>query len=395
MRVEAVRLVAARELRVRARSRAFQVSTGISIAMVALLLVIPTLRGDEPAFYDVVTVGVAPEIAELGVQEAANAVGAGAGATGVADVASAERAVASGEADAAIIDGAVVVRRTPGRGETSRTALFAQALSRSVADQLALAGLGVDPAVATAALRRPPLVVRGLEAPRTDERERVTALAGIVLLFFQLVQYSNWVITGVVEEKASRIVEVLLCTMKPVELLTGKVLGIGVLALGHSLALLSTALGVSLATGSDVLSRAAWTSVLASAGWFVLGYAFSCTLNAAAGSLVSRQEDAQSVIAPIMVPMMVGYITATTVLASGEVSTLARVLAYVPMTAPFCMPALIAAGAVGPTGVAVAVVLMVVAIVAGARLASGVYTRSILRTGKRVPWREALRTAPG
>jgi ABC-2 type transport system permease protein len=130
----------------------------------------------------------------------------------------------------------------------------------------------------------------------------------------------------------------------------------------------------------------AWTAV-----WFLLGFSLYATLYAAAGSLVSRVEDAQSASGPLMLPIFLGYSTAVGVIGGSDPSLLLRVLAFFPLTAPFDMPVLIALGEVPAWQVAISVALMLGAIVGMAFLGGVVYSRSILRAGKRLRWREALR----
>lgn len=85
-------------------------------------------------------------------------------------------------------------------------------------------------------------------------------------------RYGYWLLIGVVEEKATRVVEVLLATIKPAELLIGKAVDIGILALTQATLLVVTALGVGAAVGSDLLKGSAPGAVLMARLWFLLGY---------------------------------------------------------------------------------------------------------------------------
>jgi ABC-2 type transport system permease protein len=117
-------------------------------------------------------------------------------------------------------------------------------------------------------------------------------------------------------------------------------------------------------------------------------------VNAAAGSLVSRQEEASSMAFPIQMPLLVGYLITIGALSNGDDSKLLAVLSFLPPTAPVTMPIRIAIGAAKPWQVALSVALLVAGIVFTARVASRIYARSILRTGKRLKFRQALRAAP-
>ena len=122
----------------------------------------------------------------------------------------------------------------------------------------------------------------------------------------------------------------------------------------------------------------------------VLGYSFYCWVYAAGGSLADRQDQVQSLAFPLQLPILLGYITSLTALGSGGASTLVKVLAYLPPTAPFAMPVLQGLGAVTWWEYLVSVALMLVAIVLVSRAAAAIYNRAILRTGGRVRLREVL-----
>lgn len=211
---------------------------------------------------------------------------------------------------------------------------------------------------------------------------------GLILLFVLLSQYGTWILLGVVEEKSSRVVEVLLATLRPRQLLAGKVLGIGLVALLQATLILAVALGVGAAVGSDVLHGGNPTDVLATLAWLVLGYVFYCWVYAAAGSLATRQEHIQTLAFPLQLPLLLGYITSLTAITSGSASTFVHVLAYLPPTAPFAMPVLVALGQVTWWQFAISVVLSVAATAGVSRLAATVYVRAILRTGQRVRLRD-------
>ena len=125
------------------------------------------------------------------------------------------------------------------------------------------------------------------------------AFFAVLLLYGQLIGMGYFVAMGVVEEKSSRVVELLLSTLRPRHLLAGKILGLGLLGLGQLLLLavlgLAVAgLGGALDVNGDVMVAAALALV-----WFVVGYAFYAAAFACAASLVSRQEDLQSVLTPL------------------------------------------------------------------------------------------------
>jgi ABC-2 type transport system permease protein len=126
--------------------------------------------------------------------------------------------------------------------------------------------------------------------------------------------------------------------------------------------------------------------------WFLLGFGLYATAFAMGGSLVSRQEDAASVVTPISIPFIGSYV-ASFAIAGAPDSTFAIVLSLIPVTAPMIMPVRIAAGDPSAFQVALSVALTVVAIYVLVVIAGRVYARNVLRTRGRVSWKSALLAA--
>jgi ABC-2 type transport system permease protein len=185
------------------------------------------------------------------------------------------------------------------------------------------------------------------------------------------------------------VVEVLLSTVTARKLMFGKIIGIGVLALLHAAVLVAVAITSAAIAGVDVPDGFSATDVIVGAAWFVLGYALYCSAFAAAGSLCSRAEDAQGAALPIMLPLLTGYIIAFS--AAGGASPLLWVLAFFPPTAVQCMPVLYATGEAPVWAMLLSMVITAAAACGVAVLAAAIYSRSILKSGKRVSWRSALR----
>ena len=134
----------------------------------------------------------------------------------------------------------------------------------------------------------------------------VIAQFGMVFLFITIFTYGYWIANGVVEEKSSRVIEVILSTIRPWRLMVGKISGIGFLALCQILLVLGVGLLAVSVSGLD-LPPVAFGIFAAVLLWFVLGFAFYSCLFAVAGSLVSKQQDLQYTQLPIMVLIFIGY----------------------------------------------------------------------------------------
>ena len=113
-------------------------------------------------------------------------------------------------------------------------------------------------------------------------------------MFIGIFSYGTWVLTGVVEEKQSRVVEVVLSTVRPRDLLMGKVLGIGLLALAQLVVLVAVGIGLSQLLGRLVLPATTPGAVVQLLIWFILGFAFYSTAMGFLGSLASRMEEASN-----------------------------------------------------------------------------------------------------
>jgi ABC-2 type transport system permease protein len=388
-------LVAARELRERARSRAFRTGTVLLLAGVAAALVVPALLGGKQSTQRVGVVGPL----SAGVRAAVTADGAAAG-TAVSLVAEPGAAAASadlraGRISVAIVDGReVLTDKALTVSDTSPAAQLARAAARSAGTGAALQAAGLTPAQAAVVAGARPAAMSSLQPAGPGAGARNTSLVGLLLLFFMLTQYNAWTLTGVLEEKSSRVVEVLLAAVSPARLLAGKVLGIGLAAFVQAGVTVGVAVGLARAAHSDVLTGLAPLTVAATVSWLILGYAFYSWVYAAAGSTADRQEQAQSLLLPLGLPVIFGYVVSLAAATSGNPSLLVHVLAYLPPTAPLAMPVLVSLGAVTWWQFTLSAVASIACTVAVARVAIGVYRASILRTGRRAALRELFSRRP-
>jgi ABC-2 type transport system permease protein len=106
--------------------------------------------------------------------------------------------------------------------------------------------------------------------------------------------------------------------------------------------------------------------------------------------MAERQDQVQSLLLPLSLPLIIGYVVSLTAASAGTPSLLLKVFAYIPLTAPFAMTTLVGFGVVAWWQFAAAAVLSVISTFGVARLATGIYRRAILRTGSRVRLREFM-----
>jgi len=336
-------------------------------------------------------VGVISAPIRAAASSAGTSLGTDVQVVGEPSVASARADLRSGRIGVAVVDERqVLVNKAIESTDTSSTAQLARAVSRTIGADAAVSTAGLSPAQAAALAGARPLPVNSLQAGGLTVAARTAAIVALILLFVMLTQYNTWTLVGVMEEKATRVIEVMLAAVGPAKLLSGKVLGIGLVVFAQAAVVFGFAFALAHAVGSDLVHGAS-PAVLASALiWLVLGYAFYCWVYAAAGSMTERQAQVQTLAFPLALPVIFAYFMATATLASGNPSTLFEVLAYLPPTAPFAVTVLTALGAITWWQFAISAALSVACTVGVARLAMAVYRRAILRTGARVRLRDLV-----
>ncbi len=197
-----------------------------------------------------------------------------------------------------------------------------------------------------------------------------------MILYIALITYGLAVASSVIEEKATRVVELLLVTVRPNTLLAGKVLGVGALGLAQLLAVGVAAVAAQALISASALPDATAEAFALTLLWFLLGYGLYAGAYALTGSLVSSQEDVQSASGPITAVLVGSYFVAITA-AQDPDGTLASVCAFVPPVAPMVVPTRVVLGHMGPLELAIA------------------YERAILRTGAPAKLRSVLRQPAG
>jgi ABC-2 type transport system permease protein len=394
-----VELIARREVHERVATRVFKIGTLIVLLGVAAAVVIPVLRRSGTEVAPVLRVGIVGRSTLLARQTLV-AVGKSRDIPvllrDVDSFDSAKAALRAGRIDVALVDDRYFeVAQRFSASDSSTLATYTESAAHFLGVEAALRSEGVPESHVGAITRTVSgakgLRIAGLKPAHHTSANLITALYVLILTYVLLTQYGTWVLMGVVEEKANRVVEVLLSAVSPLRLLVGKVLGIGLVALAQAAAIVAVALALGAAVGSSLVKGTAPEPVVVGLVWLVLGYAFYCWLFAAIGSLVERQEQVQSVAFPVQLPLLFGYLISFTALGASSPSALSIVLAYLPPTAPFVMPVLFALGQVAWWQVVASGLITAAATIGMARLAAVIYRRAILRTGRSVKLKEVLR----
>ena len=388
-------LVARREVLARGRNKGFIFSTLFTLVLLVVAIVLPTVIGGGPTTHRVGLLGEG----NAAIVESATAL-ANAGATEderttievteFSDRAAAEEAVTEGGVGAVLVDGSeLIVDRTGGFGSSSLTELLQQAAGAQQVTDL----VGEDGAERVReALSGDALAVSSLSGQDAAQTEGRTWLAygGVFLTYILILQYGTWTLSSVTEEKANRVIEILLSTARPWQLFAGKVLGVAILGLGQFVLTLAAALVAIRVSGAFELPALPAAFAGALTLWVLVGFALYLVLFGAAGALASKMEDAQSAVSPISVVIMIGFFASFVALAdpSGVVATIGT---FVPLSAPFIVPIRTALNAIPLWQQGLALVLSLVAIGAVTMLSGRVYRGGALQFAGRVGWRQALR----
>jgi ABC-2 type transport system permease protein len=390
-----VGLIARREFVERGRSRVF---IGVLIGSMLLILAgmfAVSLVG-RPAPSASVTVagqgppGLADEVQRVAADLAVDVV-----LVDSASVEAAREAVESGSVDAALVDGDTIL--AVGAPSPSVDAVLRGAATASArvvaAQELGLSETAVDTVVQPVVV-----VVEDLStAGPVDDLEVARGLAAfmsVVILFILVMAFGQFVGSAVVEEKQTRVAELVLAKVSTAAMLIGKVLGVGGLGLVQLVILgLTYAVGLwAFGDGSAALDlfrlglgSLAWMTL-----WFVIGYAMYSFVFATMGATVSRLEDLQSLTYVPSVLLLPAYAVAAASL-SGTASPLLAPMSMVPIWSPLLMPFRIVTGDAAWWEVVVALVGSAAFIAFLVWFGARVYRGAALRTGGRVGLREAYR----
>lgn len=379
------RVIAQRELAVKLTDKVFLGSTAFMLVATVLAIGLSTFFASRVERPEVAVVGADGVALVQAANDLARDLDRNLAprAVEVDDAATAERMVTDDEAAAALLpagDGWEVVGSNDVDGTLQRflgDAVAAAALERNAGE----AGVTLDELRAGAGLE-----VRLLDPDALPEQLRYIAGFAFAFLFYvTALTFGMAIAQSVVEEKQSRVVEILAAAIPVRQLLIGKVVGNALLAIGQVLLLVGVGLiGLAVTGQAEALAP-----VMSAGGWFVvfflLGFAAIACVWAVAGSVATRSEDLQATTTPVTVVVMAALFGG--LFAQGKVLT---VLSFVPLVSSVAMPIRMLEGGVPlwqPVASGVVVLVAAVALVSvGARL----YEGSLLQTQRRTTLKEAF-----
>jgi ABC-2 type transport system permease protein len=386
-----VRLIAGRELRERALRKTYLIGTAATLAVVVAVIVLPAMLaedgpgetrlgivGDAPQDLETLVAASLPEERELTV-------------TGLDDREAAEAALGDDAIDAVLVERRELLFH--GRPDLTLQAALDGVL-RQEAFAAGLRELGLDQHQAATALSPPaPLETVDVTAEAAGDEAFVVAILATLLLIIGVQMSGAQLLNGALEEKSNRVVEILVSTARPWQLLTGKVLATSGLAFAQLALMVTVALITNHLVDAFPLPAATGTVLWVSTVMLVAGFLFYAALFTVAGTMASTVEDAQSAATPLYIAMWGTYGAVSITVLPSPSGLVAQVLTYLPPTAPFVVPARVALGELPMWQLPVAAAVTLAGAVAVLKLAGRLYAATLLAGGK-LTWNAALKVEP-
>ena len=352
--VDSVGLIAGREIRMRVRSKAFLWSTGVLMLAVLASVVLGSIFGAQASTTKVAVVAGASAVVDG--NEALEPIAA-------SDQVEAEQMLRAGEVQA----------------------IVAPAASEPLG--ITVIGLDSTPESVVAALAVQP-TVELLEPAATDPTLAYLVAFGFGLVFFMsAITFGSTIAQSVVEEKQTRVVEILLSTVSARALLTGKVIGNSVMAFAQIVAIAVLAILGLIVTGQRVLLGGLGTSVIWFVVFFAVGFVMLAALFAATAAMVSRAEDIGSVTTPVTMLVMIPYFL---IIFFNDDPTVLAIMSYVPFSAPVGMPMRVFLGDAQWWEPFLSLAILLATAALAVWIGERIYRNSLLKTGPRVRLGEAL-----
>jgi ABC-2 type transport system permease protein len=394
-RARSILLVARRELFERGRSRGFIFSVLFTTTIIIGSFVVPVVIFGDEGPTQVGLVEPAPEQLEAAVETTADLLDQDVAIVTFQDRQAGETALRSDQIAALVIvpadlsdSGELAFKESP---DPTIQGVVSSAIA-GLRVNAALEAEGVDPTTFVEA--QSPPTIRALEPPEEGSDARfLLANIGAVLILVGVFSFGFTVLTGVVEEKQSRVMEVVLSTVLPRDLLMGKVLGIGILGLVQLGVFVIAAFIAASLTREFELPATTPGAIVQLVVWFSLGYTLYSTALGVLGALASRMEEASNASTPITLIAMISYFVAIFAVINDPSGIVAIVASFIPFSAPMVVPMRAALGAITPIEIAISAAITIVAIWVLFVVGGRVYSGAALQTAGRIKLRDAWRSA--
>jgi ABC-2 type transport system permease protein len=378
-------LVAERGLLENVRSRSFQVVTALMLLLSVAAVTVPQLIGGDKTTYTIATTGTAP----AGIVAALNAAGRSGDFTvkyiSRPDANAVRLAVRDGDATSGLAGKTLYTKAREGG---TFPVLVAQAVvALETTRQLSEAGLSQQQVTELQSIQPP----RQVNVGQVDDEGRAGAGFAVgIVLYLALTFAGSAIATTVATEKSTRISEVLLAVLRPSQMIVGTVLAIGTITLGQLL-VLATPLAIAVRVTDKIgLPAVAAGDIGLAVAWFVLGFVLYAFLFAGAAALVDKITEVSSAILPVTMLLVIGYMLAVTIVMGDPSGGWSVAASIFPLTAPMAMPIRWASGLVPLWQLLLAMALTAATAMLLVSVASAIYRRALVITGRRVRLREVI-----
>jgi len=387
---QCTRLVAERALFENLRSRSFKVVTGLLLLLSVAAVTIPQILGNERTTYTLATAGTAPTEIVAALDAAGRSAKFTVKYVSRNDSEAVRKAVRDGDAAVGLAGETLYTSATA--GGTFPVVVAQAVVGLQTSRLLAKAGLSPQQVADLQSVRPPKQVTVG----RVDNEGRAGAgLAVGVILYLALTFAGTAIATTVAMEKCTSISEVLLAILRPSQVLVGTVLAIGTVTLLQLLVLAAPLAVAVRVTDSIGLPPVAAGDIALGVAWFLLGFMLYAFLFAATGALVNKITEVNSAILPVTMILLVGYVLAITVVTADPGSGWSIATSMFPLSAPLAMPIRWTSGTVPIYQLLLAMALTLATAVLMIWVASSIYGRALLITGRRVKLLEVMRGRAG
>lgn len=262
-----------------------------------------------------------------------------------------------------------------------------------------LVNSGVDPDLVI--LSRQPVQYETVSAGEMNASAYVIGIVFTLLMFFAIYYYGYGVAMSVATEKTSRVMETLIVSAKPSRILLGKCFGMGVLGIiQFAMIVLMGGLCLKFIIPSELLTQNSEFSLSVLSAetvavmfvYFVLGYSLFAVMNAVSGALVSKIEDLNSAMMPVMLLSMVGFYLGyfVNILSPGS-GIVQKIAMYLPISSPFIVPSSMLSNSIEPYQVVISVLILAFSVIAVGALSVKIYSASVLHYGKKLKFKDAIK----
>lgn len=262
-----------------------------------------------------------------------------------------------------------------------------------------LVNSGVDPDLVI--LSRQPVQYETVSAGEMNASAYVIGIIFTLLMFFAIYYYGYGVAMSVATEKTSRVMETLIVSAKPSRILLGKCFGMGVLGIiQFAMIVLTGGLCLKFIIPSELLTQGSEFSLSVLSAetvavmfvYFVLGYSLFAVMNAVSGALVSKIEDLNSAMMPVMLLSMVGFYLGyfVNILSPGS-GIVQKIAMYLPISSPFIVPSSMLSNSIEPYQVVISVLILALSVIAVGALSVKIYSASVLHYGKKLKFKDAIK----